>query len=166
MLQHCLECLQDIDARLRFMHPSKEFIIPPWLYSKPMWVSLRKEDDRRAIILSLNNLWCYVIETQFGENNSPYNDEKIKYLVSITRIYKLIISLCFTSFLWIVSNVKGKGVQMAGKREGGRREKSKKHFLKFIIHEREDRQKENLSCFLNLSLHEREDSLLLKNKLY
>ena len=52
----------------------------------------------------------------------------------------------------MVFYVEGKGVQMAGKREGKRREKSRKCFLKFIIHEREDRQNKNVSRFLNLFL--------------
>ena len=55
---------------------------------------------------------------------------------------------------------------MVGEREGGSREKSRKHFLKFMLHEREDGQNENLLHFLNLFLYERKDSLLLKNKLY
>ena len=49
---------------------------------------------------------------------------------------------------------------------GGEEGESRKRFLKFIIHEREDRQNKNLLHFLNLSLHDIEDSLLLKNKLY
>ena len=56
LVQHRLERLQEIDARLRFVHPSKGVIILPWYSSNPIWVPLRKEDDRRAIILSLNNL--------------------------------------------------------------------------------------------------------------
>ena len=63
ILQHSLDRLREIDARLRFVHPSEEVIILPW-YPNPIWVPLRKEDDSRAIILNLNGLLCHVVETQ------------------------------------------------------------------------------------------------------
>ena len=78
ILQHSLDRLQEIDARLRFVHPSEEVIILPW-YPDPIWVPLRKEDDSRAIILNLNGLLCHVVETQ---EDTPYNTELVKHPIN------------------------------------------------------------------------------------
>ena len=81
LLQRRLDRLQEIDARLRFVHPSGKVIILPW-YPDPIWVPLRKEDDNRAIILNLNGLLCHVVETQ---EDTLYNNELVKHPINQYR---------------------------------------------------------------------------------
>ena len=81
LLQRPLDRLQEIDARLRFVHPSGKVITLPW-YPDPIWVPLRKEDDNRAIILNLNGLLCHVVETQ---EDTLYNNELVKHPINQYR---------------------------------------------------------------------------------
>ena len=62
LLERRLDCLREIDARLRFVHPSQGVVILPWY---PICVPLQKENDRRDIILNLNGILCHIVETQY-----------------------------------------------------------------------------------------------------
>ena len=85
LVQRHLDRLREIDARLRFVHPSQGVIILTWYLPDPIWVPLRKEDDRRAIILNLNGFLCHVIENQNGEKDPSYSNELVKYPVNEQR---------------------------------------------------------------------------------
>ena len=73
LVEHRLNRLRKNDARLNPDLP------------KPMWVPLRKEDDRRALILNLNGLLCHVVETQYGDTDPPYSDQLVKYPINQHR---------------------------------------------------------------------------------
>lgn len=77
-LDRQLDCLQEIDARLRIVHPSGEVIELPW-YPDPIWVPLCKEDDKRAIILNLDGLLCHVVKIQ---EDTPYTNELVKHPIN------------------------------------------------------------------------------------
>ena len=64
------------------MHPFGGVMILTWYLSNPIYVSLCKEDDRRAIILILNGLLCHVVETQYGEKDPPCSKELVKYQIN------------------------------------------------------------------------------------
>ena len=85
LIQRHLDRLREIDARLRFVHPSEGIILLPWYLPDPIWAPLRKEDDRRAIILNLNGLLCHVVESQYDEKDPLYSSKLIKYPINQYR---------------------------------------------------------------------------------
>ena len=85
MVQRRLDRLWEIDARFCFVHHTEGIIILPWYLPDLIWVPLRKEDDRRAIILNLNGLLCHVVETQYDEKDPLYSNELVKYPINQYR---------------------------------------------------------------------------------
>ena len=76
------DCLQEIDARLRFVHPSEGVILLTWYLSHPICVPICKEDDTRAIILNLNGLLCHVFKTQYDEKDPLFDNDLVKYPIN------------------------------------------------------------------------------------
>ena len=85
LVQRRLDHLREIDARLRFVHPSEGVILLTWYLSDPICVPLCKEDDTRAIILNLNGLLCHVVETQYDERDPPSSNDLVKYPINQYR---------------------------------------------------------------------------------